>query len=90
MSDCDTRSVMVCDGFHNGIELLRQRFDNSRAEPGFWLGKNTVNLSDPIVVDRKLPVRSFDLKGDDDAGIGFFSWKCMLAGIHDEFRRDQA
>lgn len=42
MSDRNARSMTVGGRFHNGFELLRQRFDNSRAEPGFWLGKNTV------------------------------------------------
>src|ERR1700719_1179906 len=61
-----------------GTELLRERLDDARAEPGFWLSKDAVRLANPIVSDRKLPICSGNIIGNGDLPIfGIFA-ECVL------------
>src|SRR5258707_1760021 len=66
MSDRHGRSLRAGQSFNLGTELLRERLDDARAEPGFWLSKDTVRLPNSIVGDRKLPIcsRNFIRNGD--------------------------
>ena len=73
-----------------GLELLRKRLDDTGSQPGFALSEGAVWLADPIVGDRKLPVRSDHVIRDSDLTLGLNFGKGMLQGIHDEFGHDQA
>src|SRR6266850_3821896 len=66
VSDRHGRSLWASQSFNLGTELLRERVDDARAEPGFWLSKDTVRLPNSIVSDRKLPIcsRNFIRNGD--------------------------
>ena len=90
MSDRYSRALWAGQGFNLGIELLRERFYDSRSEAGFWLSKHAVRLANPIVRDRNLPIRSFDIIRDDDLTFDIVGWERMLQSIHDEFGNDQA
>jgi hypothetical protein len=45
VSDRHGRSLWAGQSFNLGTELLRERLDDARAEPGFWLSKDAVRLA---------------------------------------------
>jgi hypothetical protein len=51
VSDRHGRSLWANQSFNLGTELLRERLDDARTEPGFWLSKDAVRLANPIVSD---------------------------------------
>src|SRR6202030_1392286 len=69
---------------------MRQRLDDTGAKSRLSLGKAAVRLANPIVRDRKLPIRSDHVIGDNDPAFGLIVGEGMLEGIHDEFGHDQA
>ena len=91
MSNRHGRAPRARQGFNLGIELLRQRLDDARAKPGFSLSEHAVRrLADPIVGDRKLPVRSAHVICDGDLAFVLIAGKGVFQCIHDEFGHDQA
>jgi hypothetical protein len=48
VSDRHGRSLESAQGDHLGVKLLRERFDNARAETGFSLGEDAVRLPIPL------------------------------------------
>src|ERR1019366_2743078 len=90
VSDRHGRSLWAGQSFNLGTELLRERLDDARAEPGFWLSKDAVRLANPIVSDRELPIRSIDIIRDGYPAIDFIGGERMLQSIHDKFGGDQA
>ena len=90
VSDRHGRSLRAGQSFNLGTELLRERLDDARAEPGFWLSKDAVRLANPIVSDRKLPIRSIDIICNGYPTIDFINRKGMLHSIYDKFGGDQA
>jgi hypothetical protein len=48
VSDRHGRSLWAGQSFNLGTELLRERLDDARAEPGFWLSKDAVRLANPL------------------------------------------
>jgi hypothetical protein len=58
--------------------------------PVFWLRKDAVRPAGPVVSDRKLPIRSIDIIGDDYPPIDFIGGERMLQGIHHKLGGDQA
>src|SRR5580700_9468365 len=69
---------------------MRQRLDDTGAKSRLSLGKAADRLANPIVGDRKLPIRSDHVICDDDLAFGLVAGEGMLEGIHDEFGHDQA
>jgi hypothetical protein len=61
-----------------GIELLGQRLDDAGAEAGFRLGKDAVRFPGPVVSNRKLPIRSGNIKRDVDLPIICNVVECVL------------
>ena len=51
MIDRHRRSKRPAHNLDLGIELLRERIDNGRAEPGFRLRRDAVRSADPVVDD---------------------------------------
>src|SRR5580692_3612021 len=68
---------------------MRQRLDDSGAEPGLALSETAVRLADAVVRDRKLPIRSNHVICDGDLAFGLLVGKGMFERIHDEFGHDQ-
>jgi hypothetical protein len=78
VSDRHGRSLRASQSFNLGTELLRERLDDARAEPGFWLRKDAVRPASPIVGDRKLPICSGNIIRNGDLPIfGIFA-ECVL------------
>src|SRR5271157_1885010 len=90
VSDRHGRALRAGRSFNGGIELLRKRLDDASPESSLWLSKDTVRLADPIVSDRKLPIRSIDIICDDYPTIDFIGGERMLQSIHNKFGHDQA
>ena len=90
MSDRHGRALGTGQGFNLGIELLRKRLDDAGAEPGFWLSKDAVRPANPIVGNRKFPIRSGHIVRDGDLTVDFFVGERVFQSIHDEFGHDQA
>ena len=90
MSDRHGRALRAGQSFNLGIELLRKRLDDARAESEFFLSEDAVRLANPIVSDRKLPIRSGHIIRDGDLTFDFIVGERMLQRIHDEFSHDQA
>src|SRR5580700_8034571 len=84
------RAPRAGQSFDLSIELMRQRLDDTCAKSRLSWGKAAVRLANPIVGDRKLPIRSDHVIGDDDLALGFIVGERMLERIHDEFSHDQA
>src|SRR5580704_14689327 len=76
--------------FDLSIELMRQRLDDTGAKSGLALGKAAGRLANPIVGDRKLPIRSARVIGDGDPAFGLIVGEGVLERVHDELRHDQA
>lgn len=72
------------------IELLSKRVDDTGAKPGLWLGKDALRFADPIVSDRKLPIRSGNIECDGDLPVFCIFAECMLYRIDNELRDDQS
>jgi hypothetical protein len=66
VSDRQGGSLWAGQSFNIGTELLCERFDDARAEPGFWLSKDAVQLANTVVSDRKLPVCSGNIIRNGD------------------------
>src|ERR1700719_1065792 len=64
VSDRYGRSLGPAHNLDLGAELMRERVDDGRAEPGFCLGNGAVRSANSVVNDRKLPIRPSDLIGD--------------------------
>src|ERR1700719_109684 len=78
VSDRHGRSLRASQSFNLGTELLRERRDDARSEPGFWLSKDAVRLANSIVGDRKLPICSGNIVRNGDLPIlGIFA-ECVL------------
>lgn len=91
MSDRHCCALCTGQSFNLGTKLLRQRLDDARTEPAFWLSKDPIWPANPVVNDRKLPIRSLDVVRDGDLTFGgIAAGERMLQGIHDEFGSDQA
>src|SRR5271154_1114939 len=69
---------------------MRQRLDDTSAKAGLSSSEAAVRFANPIVRDRKLPVRSDHVIGDGDLAFGLVVGKGVLECIHDEFGHDQA
>ena len=78
VSDRHGRSLWAGQSFNLGTELLRERLDDARAEPGFWLSKDAVRLANPIVSDRKLPICSGNFLRNGDLPIFCIFAECVL------------
>src|SRR5258708_15266323 len=78
MSDRHGRSLWAGQSFNLGTQLLRERLDDSRAEPGFWLSEDTVRLPNSIVSDRKLPICSRNFIRNGDLSIFCIFAECVL------------
>jgi hypothetical protein len=78
MSDRHGRSLRAAQSYNLGIELLRKRVDDAGAKPGFWLGKDAVRFSNPVVNDRKLPICSGNIKRNGDLPIFCIFAECVL------------
>ena len=63
---------------------------NTGAKPGLWLGKDALRFADPIVSDRKLPIRSGNIKCNGDLPVFCIFAECMLYRIDNELRDDQS
>src|SRR5450830_1643651 len=90
VSDRHGRSVGAAQSFNFGVELLCKRVDDAGAKPGFWLGKDADRISNSIVSDRKLPIRSRNIKRNGDLPVFFIFAKRVLYRIDDELRDDQS
>jgi hypothetical protein len=88
VSDRDGRSLWASQSFNLGTELLHERRDNACTESGFWLKKVAVRPANPIVRDRKLPIRSGHIKRDGDLTFDFILGERILQCIDDEFGND--
>src|ERR1700682_5218422 len=69
---------------------MRQRLDDTGAESGLSLSEAAVPLANPIVGDRKLPIRSDHVIGNGDLAFGLIVGEGMLEGIHDKSSQEQA
>src|ERR1700675_3565555 len=78
------RALRTGQSFNLSIELLRQRLDDAGAESGLSLSEDAVRLADPIVSDRKLPIRSGHIIRNGDLAFDFLVRKRVLQSIHDE------
>src|SRR6202162_81987 len=78
VSDRHGRSLWAGQSFDLGTELLRERLDDARAEPGFWLSKDAVRLANPIVSDRKLPICSGNIIRNGDLPFFCIFAECVL------------
>ena len=76
-SDRCSRSFVAGRSFKLRTELLRKRLDDTRAQPGFCLRKNTIRSANAVVSDRKLPIRPYGIISDDYLAITLVV-KCML------------
>jgi hypothetical protein len=90
VSDRDGRSLWASQSFNLGTELLHERRDNACTESGFWLRKVAVQPPNPIVRDRKFPIRSGHIERDCDLTFDCFIEERMLQCIDDEFGDDKA
>src|ERR1700724_3218511 len=88
-SDRYGRSFVAGRSFKLRPELIRRRLDDTRAQPGFCLRKNTIRSANAVVSDRKLPIRPCGIIPDDYLAITL-AVKCMLQRIHYKFGDDQA
>src|ERR1700688_5237951 len=84
------RALRAGQGFDLSIELMRQRLDDTGAKSGLALGKAAGRLANPIVGDRKLPIRSDHVVGDSDPAFGLIVGEGVLERVHDELGHDQA
>src|ERR1700719_4422985 len=84
------RALGAGQSFDLGSELVRQRLDDTSAKSGLALGKAAGRLANPVVRDRKLPIRSDHVIGDGDLAFGLFVGEGMLERVHDELGHDQA
>lgn len=82
--------MKAAQSYNLGIELLRKRVDDAGAKPGLWLGKDALRFADPVVTDRKLPIRSGNIKCNGDLPVFSIFAECMLYRIDDELRDDQS
>jgi hypothetical protein len=89
VSDRHNRAVRPGYSVNAGVEFLRERLDDARAEPGFWLGKSAVRPAYSIVGNREFPIRSVDIVRDVDLAFHALVGKCMLQSIHDQLGGDQ-
>ncbi len=78
MSDRNRGALGTRQGFNLGIDLLRERLDDASAESGFYLGEDTIRLTNSVVGDRKLPICSRGVIRDDDLAFGLFVRERML------------
>ena len=90
MSDRYGRALGPGCGRELGVELMGEGLDDAGAKSGLSLSENTVRLADPIIGDRKLPIRSDHIIGDGDPASDLFVGKRMLERVHDELGHDQA
>src|SRR5260370_6539039 len=68
---------------------MRERLDDTRAEPRFCLRKGALRSVNAVVGDRKLPIHPCGIIPDDYLTITFVV-KCMLQSVHYKFCDDQA
>src|SRR5579872_2365231 len=73
-----------------GFELLGERVDDAGAQAGFCLRKDTDRCANPVVSNRKLPIRSSDRKSDGYLPIDSVVGEGVLERIQNEFGDDQA
>src|SRR6202051_518972 len=78
VSDRLGRSLWAGQSFNLGTELLRERLDDARAEPGFWLGKDAALPANPIVSNRKLLICSRNFIRNGDLSIFCIFAECVL------------
>src|ERR1700683_2202994 len=90
MSNRPGRAPTAGQSFDLSTELMRQRLDDTGAKSRLSWGKAPIRLANPIVRDRKLPIRSDHVICDGDLAFGLIVGESMLEGIHDEFSHDQA
>ena len=69
---------------------MRERLDDARAQPGFYLSKDAVRPANPVVGDRKLPIRPCGIISDGYPAICPVARKPMLESIHHKLSDDQA
>src|ERR1700733_16199391 len=69
---------------------MRQRLDDTGAKSGLSLREAAVRFANPVVRNRKLPIRSDHVICDGDLAFGLIVAEGMLERIHDEFGHDQA
>src|ERR1700692_3834101 len=69
---------------------MRQRLDDTSAKTGLSLSEAADRLANPIVRDRKFPIRSNHFIADDDLAFGLVVGEGMLERVHDEFSLHQA
>src|ERR1700719_4929578 len=84
------RALGAGQGFDLSIELMCQRLDDTGAKSGLALGKAAGRLANPIVSDRKLPIRSDHVIGDGDPAFGLIVGEGVLERVHDELGHAQA
>ena len=78
VSDRHNRALRSGHSFDPGFKFLRERLDYARTEPGFWLGKDAVRLTNSIVGNREFPIRSVDIVSDVDLAFHAFPGECVL------------
>ena len=59
MGDRHSSAERAGRGIDLGIELLGERLDDTGAKSGFCLSEDAIRPANPIVGDRKLPIRSW-------------------------------
>src|ERR1700733_1737836 len=90
VSDRHSCALTPSRSFNFGVEFLRKRLDDASSEPSFGLGKNVLRLTNSIVSNRKLPIRSIDFIRDDDLAFHVLAGECVLQSVQDKFGSDQA
>ena len=83
-------SLGAAHNVNPGFELLGERVDDAGAQAGFCLRKDTNRRADPVVRNRKLPIRSGDGESDGYLTIGSVVGEGVLERIQYEFGDDQA
>src|ERR1700730_11744483 len=89
-SDRHGRPFWAGQSLHLGPELMRERFDDTRAEPGLCLSKDAVRPANPVVGDRKLPIHLGSIISDGYLIIALALGERMLQSIHYQLCDDQA
>jgi hypothetical protein len=65
-------------GFKLGAELLHERRDDACTESGFRLSNGAIRPPNPIVGDRKFPIRSGHIERDCNLTFNYFIGERML------------